>query len=68
MEHLCRLYVCFNHSGFLAKFGSNKRGALKKNPQEILFYFPKLNTRLRLWLCVFVYACVHFTSKALFPS
>lgn len=61
--------VSFNHSGFLAEFGSNKRGTLKKkkkNPQEVLFSFPKLNTKLRLWLCSFVHACVYLTSKALF--
>lgn len=70
MEHLCRLYVCtfFNHSGFLA-VGANKRATFekkKKNPQEILSCFPKLNSRVRPWFCRCVYACVYLFLKPFF--
>lgn len=66
LRNTCILSVCFHHSGFPAEFGSNKRGALKKNPQEILFSLPKLNTRLRMWLYMFVQTCLYLTSKAPF--
>lgn len=42
--------------------GQASLDAPKKSPQEILFSFPALNTRLRLWFYMLVYACVYLTS------
>lgn len=54
MEHLGRLY--FNNSGFLAEFGSNNRGTLKKSTGN---FFPSPQTEHKIEdVVVHVYICM----------
>lgn len=57
MEHLCRLYGCFNHSGFLVEFGSNNRGALKRKKKSTgnSFLFPQTKYKIE---AVIVHVCI----------
>lgn len=51
---------------FFQSLGHTSLGAPKKRPQEIIFSSFKLNTRLRPWFYMFVYACVYIASVAHF--